>query len=101
MTKRVKPSAQGTIDDAAERWLRDNDPCYTTSKRNWIAPSTDALSKARSETNEIHTTLENLAETLPARQGHYRRGYSDSTEPAAPSADPLEDLQSDEDEAVE
>lgn len=76
MTKEIKPAARGVIDDVAEQWLRENDSGYAKTKRGWAAPTHDALSRARSEANEIHSTLEDLAEISPRGYGHYRRQAS-------------------------
>jgi len=94
MTKQVKPTARGTLNDEAEQWLRKNYPNYLQSKRKWIAPTTDALARARSETNEIHPTLESISEMVPKGQGNYhRRGGVQFHEPG----DVLKELHSDED----
>lgn len=92
MTKRVKPSAQGARDDAAEQWLRANDPNYAQSKRGWLAPASDALARARSETNEIHPSIEDLSESVPKGDGAYRRvpRVADDVETTIPSDEEFE-----------
>jgi hypothetical protein len=56
---RVNPHAQGQVEDAAETWLRQNDPFYASKKRGWVAPTTDALSRVLSDTGP-HSTLADL-----------------------------------------
>jgi hypothetical protein len=95
---KVKPSAQGTSADATEQWLRDNDPNYDEAKRAWIAPTTDALCRARSETNAVHTTLEDLTETVPKGRGAYRRRHGNKHELTVTAPpDEIQEMQSEAD----
>lgn len=71
---RVNPHAQGRIDDPAEAWLRQNDPHYASNKRKWIAPTTDALSRAIADPGP-HPSLEGLR-PLPQGGGGYSRSRS-------------------------
>lgn len=87
--KKVSGAARGELRDAAEQWLRDNDPHYASSKRAWMAPTTDALSRALSDINQPHDSLNDLHETVPHRTGAYRRDAADS--PLS-----IEDMQNDE-----
>lgn len=89
MNGRVKDYATGKLDDATERWLKANDPLYAAAKREWIVPKTDSLARARSETNEVHSTLEDLAEMSPKGHGHYHRHASiDDLEAPADDGEP-------------
>ena len=74
MTKRISGQARGHLDDAAEQWLKANDPAYSKSKRGWQVPSSDMLARALDETNEAHPTLEDLRE-IPSTEGdgNYQR----------------------------
>ena len=67
--KRTDP--EGRRSDAAEEWLRANDPNYASNKRKWVAPKTDALSKILRGERQHHT-LEGLIET-PDKSGNYMR----------------------------
>lgn len=48
MRNKRRPGArahQRGLGDAAENWLRENDPEYETQKRAWQTPATDALAR--------------------------------------------------------
>lgn len=71
MTKRVSGQTQGDLRDAAEKWLRNNDPEY--APRNWVTPSVDALPRALHPTNAPHPSLDDIYEVVPKGEGNYRR----------------------------
>lgn len=60
----------GRLDDAAEQWLKQNDPEYAEQKAGWIVSETDALARS----DEIHPTLLGLQAVGAVGDGNYRRG---------------------------
>ena len=70
MNKKVTGRSQGALQDAAEKWLSDNDPDYAEQKRKWQTPTTDALVRDR----RPHSSMEELTEIDPAaHDGNYRK----------------------------
>lgn len=63
-----KITGRERVEDAAEKWLRENDPDYKHRKRGWQSPSTDALARDRDE----HVTLRHKSALRP---GHDDGGY--------------------------
>ncbi len=56
--------------DAAEKWLSENDPEYVQQKKKWQTPSTDVLARDRM----IHQSMKELtALKSGARDGNYRK----------------------------
>lgn len=61
--------------DAAELWLRDNDPHYASNSRKWRTPRTDALEviASRSDTPNLMNidaaVHDNHILSIPARPG--------------------------------
>jgi hypothetical protein len=70
--KRVSGAARGSLRDPAEDWLKNSDPAYVSTKRDWTVPSSDMLARALSANNEVHSTLADLAKVQPGDTGAYR-----------------------------
>jgi len=74
--KKVSGKARGMKQDAAEKWLLENDPEYAERKRSWTPRTTDALSVALSERNAPHSSLKDWEPAIDEsgeRTGNYRR----------------------------
>lgn len=69
MSDRKIGDRRGRVSDAAEKWLRENDPEYKATHRTWHTPSTDALARDF----DTHETLKDLSQIEPRSQGNYRR----------------------------
>ena len=67
--KKDKIKGRDQQQDAAEKWLSDNDPDYANTKKGWETPSTDALARSR----VVHSTLEEVDEMQPRGSGNYHR----------------------------
>ena len=60
--------ARGHEQDAAEKWLAENDPEYAQRKKDWQSPATDALARER----RIH---KDFREITPVNAGTNDGGY--------------------------
>lgn len=72
--------ARGMLKDEAEAWLKANDPHYKKSRKSWISPGTDALSKINSEANTEHPSFDDTDARPDGSGNRYRRQhlYGDS-----------------------
>ena len=70
MNKKVTGKARGHMQDAAEAWLKNNDPNYAEQKKSWQTPATDALVRERGP----HESMRDLTPiNFSEKDGNYRR----------------------------